>query len=1097
MQLPRLPQPPRLLLVVVVCLLVAVSYLPCCVSFNNDDFDSYGPKIAGSDVVAAQVINQASSSGYVNVYTSYAFPFGEPQFYCSMYLDSSWMAEYGSWSMFAYGIAAGSRDLVNRSLVWWGENDGDGGSGPANWDTAASVSTAMTVAVVQNVTVDAYNPYQCDLSGATLDLNQLSDYVYIPATLTVSIGHEEFYQLAVQPEGQYAVALANSFGFIIDLTNLNSASSTIRPLWGSQVNSTSPLYNASAVDSTFGPRAVALETSVGVVAGWVTDSSTRQSYVVCILFNHTAGSVGYLDRWQFSPSAADWRSQVQVGDTSSWKPQHDIAVAIRQDGAVMLGVQLFNSVWLFSTAGSRLVLQSSQVKTEKQVGFGKSVSWTGADSQQALILHNSYSLDYSTVLQPSTAEVYSVPAANLSLFGSAEAATPVYVWPNPTQQLTVYMFPTFVTAVATPSNLFLLDTSGNTAFVQSAPPGLYQPTVTGYDPQLPCPLGMYKNITDFQSCLLCQQGTYRDWTVPPDSCSPCPADAFCPLGSVAAVNASQWLQVADQGFVYPSSPDSTIYDDIIIQNMFFLHGPAHCVAVSPIFWGLLVLGVIILLLGCMFRLKYCVNDAKSRKVRRLTKFIFKRTDFVQEGEHWVGGLMSLVLIVFVAMGMWFTIQFLRQYPYETAAEPGFGCDQQWNAKFSSSLQSVALPPDAISAPMYSMLAEQQLSLVLDLLNTNVSCDQAAAAVVTATLTRINFDCQSTSTGTISLTTQLPSLSTTLQFTFQGPQLVGAVRLSITGAAASTVADNGDAYELRAVSASQPLFSAGSTLQKELQLAISLTKVINTTDPLVVGGSEAVSGLWIPVFPTASDSMFLSPAAFASTSNSAFVFSVSISESLFWVYNNQQPITRTAEAAFKTLLYIIMLLEVFGLAFLIFKLVKPLIHCAGLKWKGKQVKKVWDRPDSSDEEEEDWLQDILYGDEVKAATARKQQQASGQVSARAEQGMRDLTDEQRTERAKARQERRDGRASARISSARQDTDAEAEGGRLAAGSLAHVEMTSPDRHSPPSHPQLHPHHAEQQPQYGEHAHHHSDAKLHSGRQVQPHPQMLTPTVEDCS
>jgi hypothetical protein len=1082
----RIASPQLRLLLPLLCLLLVISIFPCCLSFNNDDFDSYGPKIAGSDVVAAEIINQASSGGYVNIFTSYAYPFGEPQFYCSMYLDSSWMAEYGSWSMFAYGIAAGSRDTYYRSLVWWGENDGDSNGGPANWDTTASV--AMTVAVVQNVTVDSYNAYQCDLSGATLDLNLLPSNIYIPATMTVSIGHEEFYQMAVQPEGQYAIAVANSFGFVIDLTNLDSASSTIRQLWGSQVNSTSPLYNASAVDSTFGPRAVALETSLGVVAGWVTDSSTRQSYVVCILFNHSSRGVSYMDRWQFSPNASDWRSQVQVGDTSSWKPQHDIAVAVRQDGAVMLGVQLFNSVWLFSTAGGRLVLQSSQVKAEKQVGFGKSISWTGADSQQAVILHNTYSLDYTTVLQSSTAEVYSVPASNLSFFGSADAESPVYVWPNPTQQLTVYMFPTFVTAVATPSNLFILDTSGNTAFVQSAPPGLYQPTVTGYDAQLPCPLGMYKNTSAFQSCLLCQQGTYRDWTVPPDSCSPCPASAFCPLGSVAPVNASM-LSVADQGFVYPSSPDSTIYDDIIIQNMFFLHGPAHCVSVSPIFWGLLVLGVIILLLGCMFRLKYCVNDAKSRKVRRLTKFIFKRTDFVQEGEHWVGGLMSLVLIVFVAMGIWFTALFLRQYPYETASEPGFGCDQQWNAKFSSSLQSVALPADEISAPMYSMLAQQQLSLVLDLLNTNISCDDAAAAVVTATRTRIDFDCQSLSTGTISLTTPLPSLSTTLQFTFQGPQLVGGVRLSITGAAASMVSDDGDVYDLRAVSASQPLYSEGYTLQKDLQLSISLTKVINTTDPLVVGGSEAVSGLWIPVFPVASDSMFLSSTAYASTGNSPFVFSVSISESLFWVYNNQQPITRTAEAAFKTLLYIIMLLEVFGLAFLIFKLVKPLIHCAGLKWKGKQVKKVWDRPDSSDEEEEDWLQDILYGDEVKAATARKQ--ASAQVSARGEHAVRDLTDEQRAERLKARQERRDGRASARVSSARQEADGEAETGRLAAGSLAHVEMTSPEHLSPPHAGSHH-----QQPQHAEHQHHHSDATvLHAHRQEQGHGQMLLATVED--
>ena len=1015
------PRVPLFVLLFLCCL----SAVPCVRPFDVSDFDAYGVKVAGNEWVCAEVINQANSLGYIQFFTSYtAYPLSTPQHYCAVYLDETWYAEQGVWSMFAYGVAVGLRDSTTQSVVWWGESDG------GNWNDQSD-PIQMTVAAFSGVTI--VPDYSCYPNNATTDTNGT------PATLSVAVGHEEFFQLAVQPEGNYAVGIANTFGFTMNLIDLNSPS-LFTHLWtrGTQ----SPLYTASPLDNTFGPRAVALETAWGVTAGWVQNEATKQWFLVALLFAHTPSSLTLLDRWQFAPNASSYLSSINTGDASTWKPQHDLSLALRQDGAVLLGCQLYNSVFLFRLVGGRLVVVGVKSRGAKAVGFGKTVSWTSTGAAQ--VLYNAYSADYSTITAPSAIELYDVPAAaalNSSLW-TDDTPLPRYVYPNPTQQLAaVLTTSTFTTALSTPSNLVILDQQGSILFIQPAPPGLYQPTVSGYDAQLPCPPGSYNNDTSYEACQLCQAGTYRDASIGGGQCAVCGAGAFCPLGSVAQVSASMLVGEA-QTFVYPSSPESVIFDDIIIHNIFFLHSPSHCIAVSPVFWGLMVLAVLFLILGCMFRLRYCVNDAKSRKIRRLTKFIFKRTDLVKEGEHWIGGLMSFVLIVFIIMGIWFSTMFIAQYPMETAANPGFACETTYNAKFASSMQSVALPPDEEAAPMYDMLSEQALTLGVDVLNTNVSCDDASAAVVTSVTTALPFTCQSTAAGTISLSATLPDHSTTVQFTLKGAQLVGGLRLSIAGAAGSSDKD-GNTYQLRQVSASQALYIVEQTLQKEVALPISLTKVINVTDPLSSGGAKAVSGLWIPVFPTPSDSMFMSQQSYLTSSSTPFLLTLSLSETPFWVYNQQSPIARSSEAAFKTLLYIIMLLEVFGLAFLVFKLAQPLVHCVALKGKGRSVKKVWDQADSSDEEE-DWLEDLLYGDRVKPMGSGRggSGRASGRGAGGAGGGVRELTEEEKMQRAKARQERRDAREGGRT-----PREQEAEQARQAAAAQGgqggvHAELEMP-------------------------------------------------------
>ena len=106
----------------------------------------------------------------------------------------------------------------------------------------------------------------------------------------------------------------------------------------------------------------------------------------------------------------------------------------------------------------------------------------------------------------------------------------------------------------------------------------------------------------------------------------------------------------------------------------------------------------------------------------------------------------------------------------------------------------------------------------------------------------------------------------------------------------------------------------------------------------------------------------------------------------------------------------MLLEVFGLAFLAAKLAQPCIHCAALRAQRKSVKKVWDKADSSDED--DWLAELLYGDDVRDVDRKEVMQVMHRAYTERMEGVRELSHGEKEERAKARQERREAREAGR-------------------------------------------------------------------------------------
>ena len=96
-------------------------------------------------------------------------------------------------------------------------------------------------------------------------------------------------------------------------------------------------------------------------------------------------------------------------------------------------------------------------------------------------------------------------------------------------------------------------------------------------------------------------------------------------------------------------------------------------------------------------------------------------------------------------------------------------------------------------------------------------------------------------------------------------------------------------------------------------------MVNQTAPLSNHGVAEFSGIWSSSFSVNSDELFSNETAYSFFYRAQTNISVSISQSIFYVSNAQEPIARQTEVIFRSLLFTIVVLEVFGLLFLVVKL----------------------------------------------------------------------------------------------------------------------------------------------------------------------------------
>jgi hypothetical protein len=476
-------------------------------------------------------------------------------------------------------------------------------------------------------------------------------------------------------------------------------------------------------------------------------------------------------------------------------------------------------------------------------------------------------------------------------------------------------------------NLVLMDSFGQIYVMLQTSEGSYPDTsvAIGSNPAFSgpilCPAGTYKNWVGVYICYPCTAGTMTtdDGNT---ECSIYDCDgnsSFCPLGSVTNDTYSDLLTFVSQVVSYPKSPDSTTFDDILMENMFTFGQSSHCLLVSPIFWTLMMTTFIILILLIMGLLKFFKQHASTRV---MLKRIFRQADLIREGELWGGGLASLSLLVLLIFAYNFSGSYIKQYPIETSLPSAFACDETIrNAKFQTNLQSLSTPRIDDEQVIFDMLDKQQFILTIDFVNTQQDCDNVKITQTVHSYTKAITPKCSYNRSILTLSTILESHTISLQYNFDSASSIGGFRVSLYGKQLEAMnASSNSNYLVRELNFIQPFLVYNETLAYDPNIEFQLTRIINETDPLDNSGAYYYSALWSPVSTTSTSDLFFTYDDYIYYGLLKTSFSISLSEMTYYVMNVQQPIVKQAEIIFHNLLFTIVCFELFGLVFITIKLI---------------------------------------------------------------------------------------------------------------------------------------------------------------------------------
>ena len=583
-----------------ILLLVLLHLHSITTTFSPDtsDFDAYGLKIAANDVLFAQAKNQAKT--FLVQFAPYNFTRGSLQ--CNI--------DFADQSHYVYSVAVGSKQslAVKPYFYYTGEvlalgprsTDGSDQNG-----TFIAVMSSRDPADIAS-SLASKQPIRCEHLQPEA-IQHLSSY-----------GHQEFFVIAVEPYGQYAIGLATDFVFRYQPYPL--------PLFTSQPSSTVWPNNA-----TFQPCAADATTSFTIVAGFVKNSGhsrVRASPTVYLLWN---SNLTVLSTWTFTATNNTWQARLAYPNVDSWSNGLTMSVKINSDDPtrVLVGMPFLNTVFLFqvSNDGTNLTMVSFKSKGVF-VGFGKGVTWLS--STQAAILYSAYSCDSVTWY---SSQVYVYTWLNDTTLPSS----PTAVIPNAQQPLPSTINAKFIRLISTPSTVAILDQAGGAILITTESPGFYASTDTTNSPvaaampvvshTVPCVAGMFKADRGIHPCTLCSAGTRNPGIAPATVCIDCSADVFCPLGAVYEMEKASIASVS-QAVAYPRSPDLTVYEDLLIDNMVSFGRTLHCLRVSPMFWTSILLFIALVILLVMASLNFCVQEPKCSQWRTMVKNVFLRTDLV-------------------------------------------------------------------------------------------------------------------------------------------------------------------------------------------------------------------------------------------------------------------------------------------------------------------------------------------------------------------------------------------------------------------------------------------------------------------------------------
>jgi hypothetical protein len=289
----------------------------------------------------------------------------------------------------------------------------------------------------------------------------------------------------------------------------------------------------------------------------------------------------------------------------------------------------------------------------------------------------------------------------------------------------------------------------------------------------------------------------------------------------------------------------------------------------------------------------------------------------------IGGLFSFAIIVLVAFAYTFSNDYFYRYPIEQIkGDATFACNPKLsNAQFSSGLMTTGIPPSDAEAAIFTLLDDQVLTLHIEFVNTLFKCSDVTATQIKDTRLDLKISSCDDSDNTVSIAIVLPSHGMNIQITLADKNTIGGLHMRLEGPGAEEENETLEAsYTLVELAFAQIFTVPGRLLTQQPSCTLQLTKVINQTYPLTEGGTTQFNGIWLPSFSANLDQMFVDESEYMHATSSNTILSIIIDETPYYMQNIQKPITDEAELIFTNLLFTIVCLEIFGLGFLLFKLI---------------------------------------------------------------------------------------------------------------------------------------------------------------------------------
>ena len=742
------------------------------------------------------------------------------------------------------------------------------------------------------------------------EANTMNCFLLFPDVQRLSsYSAQERFVVAVDPLGLFAYGVADIFIFAYDLQTFAIQEYSWYDLF-SNSNNPPPVFPSSALPAAIDVSNDGQQTEALVLVY----AEDFYFYPTAILLQMQGLNMSFVTLLRLSSSPLPL-------SIKQYAREYSMAVALNSQHEALIGMTKGSTTMLVSTVGSMLnVIKSQNVPSS---GFGKSVMWLDNSSAIGIL-----ALSQSTPPW-SQSRVYIYDRASWMTNASSMSFTaPLFALPNNHQEIFSDNSWVHIRAGGLPrSSVVILGDGGHVWILPPSRPGQWtipsnDLSANGYSvfaTNGSCSPGSFKNTSNTGPCFLCPVNSTQI-SMGSSDCIPCNASFFCPPGSTEQIDLSSTVPEYSQSLAYPSPPDNTAFDDILIQRMFAMDSSsAHCLLVSPLFWTMIMGAFVLFILILMGVLKLF---PQSKSHRRYLIHFFQQTDLVGEGELWIGGVVSFCVVMQMAFAYWFSIVFLPQYPIEATVHSGFGCDKALrNAKFATTLRAVSIPPADEEQAVFTLLDAQPLTIHVDFVNTQFGCNE--------TTLQQNFEAYYVPLIISNCSMQRSVLSVDFklaesqfgqyQVNLTGRGSVGGLRLCVRGP--SLASDDGKS-RVQQLDFCDFFSTDGQTMATSTVVNVQFTRTINETAPLTATDSTLFSAIWTPLTVPRSLSDQL---VFAKQGNylrylfTQHLLVLELGETAFLIKNSQEPIARQAEVIFHAVLFMMGCLEIFAMFFLVFRL----------------------------------------------------------------------------------------------------------------------------------------------------------------------------------